>query len=185
MTAVGVRLRAGLRWMVMLFQSLLTWERRSMVKTAETPMNLWTHADTFRKAAHILRGEVSPVPAGAILPAYYVACHGLELAMKAFLRARGFDDRRLRNLGHDLRRCLKRADASGFSAFVKLDSDETDAITWISPQYRAKELEYVVTQGFKALPDMKHLVSALDKILAGIRHECFQATVRERGLPRA
>ena len=105
--------------------------------------------------------------------------------MKAFLRARGFDDRRLRNLGHDLRRCLKRADASGFSAFVKLDSDETEAITWISPQYRAKELEYVVTQGFKALPDMKHLVSALDKILAGIRHECFQATVRERGLPRA
>lgn len=156
-----------------------------MAKSAETTMNLWVHADMFRKAGQVLLGAGHPVPVGALLPTYYVVCHALELSMKAFLRARGYKaDALIHKFGHDLRKCLRKAQAKGFSTFVKLDAEETNAIIWISPQYRAKELEYVVSQGFKSLPEISHLVSALDKIMKGIRRECFEATVREKGLPK-
>ena len=163
-----------------LFTVLVRWRKKTVRKTAETPMNLLQRAEAFCQAGKVLiKADSMTVLGFGEMPTYYNVCHGIELSLKAFLRARGYRAPRLMTLGHDLRRCLRRAETNGLSGYVTLNADETDAIHRIRRLYLKKELEYVVFGGALVLPKINLLMSALEKIISGIRRECFEETTKE------
>ena len=145
-------------------------------------MGLLLRAKAFCWAGNVLiKADSLTVLGFGDLPTYYNVCHGIELALKAFLRAKGHMAPSLIALRHDLRRCLKRAESYGLSGYVTLNADETDAIRVINRLYQKKELEYVVLGGTKVLAKTRFLMSALEKIISGIRQECLRVTNRDRG----
>ncbi len=163
-----------------LFTVLVRWRSKSVRKTAETPMNLFQRAEAFCKAGKaLIKADPITVLGFGEMPTYYNVCHGIELALKAFLRAKGYKAPRLIALGHNLRRCLRKAESNGLSGYVTLNADETDAIHLISRLYLEKELEYVVLGGTLVLPKINLLRSALEKTISGIREECLRATMGE------
>lgn len=154
------------------------------LSTAETAYNLWSLADEFRSSGQLLMQSTrsSGLNVG-IYPPYYMLCHGLELALKAFLRAHGFNASKLKTLGHSLSECLKEAHKSGLPLKVKLTKNELDNVRLIDQLYHAKELEYIISGGIKHLPAIAKIYNVLGKVLAGIHSECLESTIRERETP--
>lgn len=147
----------------------------------ETSMNLWSLAKEFHDAARALMKENSGTLIGlASTPTFYLLSHGIELVLKAYLRSTGGHAPYLKRLGHDLGRCLEQANQAGLSHHVQLDEKEQALMVLVNTYYHAKELEYVVTQGLKRLPNVQELACVFEKLLRGTRQVCFKATAQER-----
>jgi hypothetical protein len=110
----------------------------------------------------------------------YLLSHGVELALKAYLRAQGLNLTALRRIGHDLTRCLQEAERAGLDQWVRLEDSDRTLVDWINVYYGSKDFEYVNTQGLKTLPDVGSVESTLAKLVVGLRDPCLQATKRER-----
>lgn len=148
---------------------------------AETPMNLWSMAKEFHDdACALMKADQSTLIGFASMPTFYLLSHGIELLLKAYLRSTGRRALYLKRLGHDMLKCLRRAEQAGLSHYVRLDTKERVVLKVVNTYYRAKELEYVVTQGQMTLPDVRELESVFEKLLRGTRQVCLQATVQER-----
>ena len=69
----------------------------------------------FLDAAKVLAGKrdasITHIPLA--LPFYFLLCHAMELSMKSYLRAKGYNDRRLVGIGHSLDECLSAAIGEG------------------------------------------------------------------------
>jgi len=142
--------------------------------TAETAFNLLSLADEFRSSGNLLMRS-SRFSIG-ITPQYYLVCHGIELALKSFLRAHGFNASRLKKLGHALGKCLGKAQQCGLASIVTLTKNEIDNLRLIDRLYHAKELEYNTSGGTQHFPDIAVIYGVLDKILNGIRNVCLEST---------
>lgn len=95
----------------------------------------------------------------APIPALYLAGHGIELSLKAYLRHHDESVRKLQKLGHDLNRCYRRAIELGLHSVIKPHGAEEGALVLLNGLYAAKELEYIRT-GMKHFPTFA-LVSRL------------------------
>ena len=82
---------------------------------------------------------------------YYLSCHGLELALKAFLVSQGTTDRKLRHIGHDLIRTLKVARRHDLFRSISFTEDDRDFLAWLNSYYKYKEFEYPIV-GYKSCP---------------------------------
>jgi HEPN domain len=80
---------------------------------------LFERAVEFEKAYHA-------VPETSLFswPRYFLLCHSIELALKAFLALHGKSDDDLIKIGHDLKKLLKHAKKFG----LQLEPDTQDAI---------------------------------------------------------
>ncbi len=87
----------------------------------------------------------------APIPALYLAGHGIELSLKAYLRHHQVSVRQLQKLGHDLDRCYRRAVELGLHDVIKPHGAEEGALGLLNGLYAAKELEYIRT-GMKHFP---------------------------------
>jgi hypothetical protein len=91
--------------------------------------------------------EIAPIPA------YWLASHGVELALKSFLLHRGVsqDELSSRKLGHDLFACRKRAEELGLlERFKPHDRDEA-AMELLAGLNADHSLRYIKT-GLKHFP---------------------------------
>ncbi|HKO21095.1 MAG TPA: MerR family transcriptional regulator [Candidatus Eisenbacteria bacterium] len=106
--------------------------------SARPHLRLLQYSRRFLEAAEELArrggdGYRFPVP-------QYLACHSIELALKAHLSHKGASGRTLRNrVGHDLEAALELSDQG-----VKdlLDKNHVAAIRVMNPEYSGKDLEY-------------------------------------------
>ena len=137
----------------------------------QSGMALWTHAKEFADAAKQLAPAPGPMPSVATDACYYLAAHAIELGLKGYLRAKGFELRELKDIGHNLGDALMRASACGLMTKVSLTPADLEAVALIDGYYRAKELEYRVT-GFVRYPDVHVLLSVLEKLLSGVKADC-------------
>lgn len=99
------------------------------------------------------RGEPQFVPQASYTPAYFLAVHGLELTLKAFLLHKGIEIDVLgsRQYGHDIKKCFAKADEMGIAhIFRKYDNDEL-ALELLSELNHQHQLRYIQT-GFKRFP---------------------------------
>jgi hypothetical protein len=71
-------------------------------------MLMWTTAAQFLNAAKKLGADH--------IPACYLACHGIELALKAHLRGRGYSLNDLQKIGHSITAAVAAARASGMKS---------------------------------------------------------------------
>ena len=84
---------------------------------------------------------VSPVPA------YFLAYHGLELTLKAFLRHHGIKPQQLRSgkFGHDLRACYRKAKELGLREVFKMRADDMRAMLLLVALNDFQGLRYIRT----------------------------------------
>lgn len=117
-------------------------------------MGLWRYASEFSEAGRIvLENSDGTVPPQ---PAYYLYCHAIELALKAFLRGSGSTLTDLKGSGHDIRKLLKKAFRAGFHDRCLLEPGMISAIELVSPTYRDKEFEYIKT-GSRVIPKLEKI----------------------------
>jgi len=74
-------------------------------ESATPAMLLWQTASQFLHASKKLGTDY--------VPARYLACHGIELALKSHLRARGYRLGQLIDIGHSIDRALRAANSTG------------------------------------------------------------------------
>ena len=92
----------------------------------------------------------------------------IELALKAYLLAKGVPPKKLRSdYGHELHRSLRKAKELGLSDVVSLSAEEKGIIDLLDDLYSSKQLQYIVT-GSKTFPVFGPLESVARKLVYGI-----------------
>lgn len=87
------------------------------------------------------------------IPAYFLAWHGIELTLKAFLSYRGVDSKTLRSksYGHDLGKCYRKAKEFGLFDVFKINSDDVKAMAMLVRLNNNQGLRYHKA-GWKRFP---------------------------------
>src|SRR5215831_17025238 len=152
-------------------------ERRARL-TGETPMNLWSLASSFHQCAlTLMQADAMTRLGSGELPTFYLLCHGLELGMKAHLRAQGMTASDLRGLGHDLTRIQAAAKQRGLARAIAFTDTDDVVIKILSPVYSGKHLEYVIQRGLMSLPRIQLIEDLLNRMLKATEQECREATM--------
>lgn len=118
-----------------------------------TAMGLGRFAFEYIDAAMVVeRNDQTPTHISPT-PAYFLAMHGIELTLKAFLRHNGVSVRELRDkkLGHDLHACHRKAKELGLKAVFNEQPGDTDALHMLIALNRNQGLRYIET-GYKRFP---------------------------------
>jgi HEPN domain-containing protein len=116
----------------------------------------------------------SPVP-------YFLHGLALELALKAFLLAKGVPRRALRSrrLGHDLRALLGKCEQQGMGQHLQITDSHRTHVSLLNDYYCPRDLEYVnlakALKGFSGLPDLAVVGAFLDALLKSIKALCDAA----------
>jgi hypothetical protein len=119
------------------------------------------------------RRDVAPMPVNFLLG------QSIELALKAYLRERGFKLKVLRKLGHDLSETMKVAQNEG----LKVDgwSRGIEAqLELLSVPYKARELQYIRT-GAKTFPTIDPLLRLVATIVYSVAPHVPHGPVFFRG----
>ena len=85
-------------------------------------------------------------------PAYFLAMHGIELTLKAFLRYQGLTTDQIRkSYGHDLRKSYRKAKELGLLDVFKVDTGDSRAIVMLMRLNQDHGLRYKKS-GWKRYP---------------------------------
>jgi hypothetical protein len=142
-----------------------------------SPLGFHRYASEFLKAAQgfKINDGFSPVP-------YYLTCRSMELSLKAFLLAKGFPKKRLKekNLGHDLEKILEKAISMGLDTFVSLLPQHKEELKKANKYYASKGFEYFevikAMTGYRNLPDISVLTDVAALLVSKLEPVCLQAT---------
>ena len=95
------------------------------------------------------------------LPVYFFICHSLELYIKSFLRFKGFDNRQLTRLRHDLCKCRKAAEDNDIN--FRLSEPQKKTFGCLAAHHRDSSLRYRVYKAktFPSIEDSLFLVKAV------------------------
>jgi len=123
---------------------------------------------------------VSPSPSFSPVP-YYLQGLATELALKAFLLAKGIARKTLatRKLGHDLKALLALSDQKGLSQYCSITPEQRSHLSLLNDYYSSRALEYFplkkALMGFSGLPDLAIVAGFLECLLPSIEAECKSA----------
>jgi hypothetical protein len=109
----------------------------------------------------------------------YLACHSLELSLKAFLGLRGQTMKGARAaFAHNLNDLLVRADTDGLTTFAVLSDAEKREIEKAHTYYSEKVFEYPSViesaEAYPLDPDYDLLESAAAKLVSALYDPCMQ-----------
>jgi hypothetical protein len=128
-------------------QKLLTDEERT------TAIGLARYSYEYIEAAMLVeRNDPTPSQISPI-PAYFLALHGIELALKAYLRHKGLTVKELRGkkYGHDVHACQKKAKELGLLSIFKEVPTDAEAMRMLTGLNEHQGLRYIQT-GMKHFP---------------------------------
>jgi hypothetical protein len=108
---------------------------------------------------------------GTALPYFALVAHGFELAFKAVLIRRGWDEDRLMLIGHDISRCRDAVQSMGDEL---IDTDMATVVDALASPYAMQCFRYPQPVA-ENLPDRAFALTCLEKLLNEIgieeRHE--------------
>jgi hypothetical protein len=113
---------------------------------------------------------------------YYLICRSMELALKAFLLAKGVPKRTLkgRNLGHDLEKVLKKAISLGLDKVVSITPQHKEELRKGNNYYASKGFEYFevmkAATGYPNLPDLRVLSDFASLLVTKLKPLCLRTT---------
>jgi len=142
-----------------------------------SPLGFHRYASEFLRATKDFKinDGFSPVP-------YYLICRSLELALKAFLLAKGVPQKRLkeRNLGHDLEKVLKKAISMGLDKVLSITPQHEEELKKANNYYASKGFEYFkvirAMTGYRDLPDISVLSDLASLLVTKLESLCWKAT---------
>ena len=139
------------------------------------PLGLQMYAADFLAAAKSLQPpNVQFAPARAFL-----ACHAIELALKAFLSLKGYSLNKLaeHQFSHQIVNLLDQAERNGLYEFVNLKDVEKSQIGSASDYYSSKVFEYPAVseaiQGYPKRPDINILIDAAETLVGALKDPCL------------
>ena len=121
-----------------------------------TAVGLARYAYEYIDAANVVDrkdGERRPEALISVTPAYFLALHGIELTLKAFLRHQGVTARELRGkkYGHDVHACRRKAKELGLLKLFREHPDDVRAMDMLIELNHHQGLRYIKT-GAKQFP---------------------------------
>ena len=141
------------------------------------PVGLWVYASAYVKA-----GLALPAPEAPYEPVrYYLACHSIELSLKAFLSLHGATMLELSEnaFGHNLEAILLAADAKGLQTQVALTQEHRVEICKAATYYVGKVFEYPAMgealSGYPSLPKLELLFAAAKLLVETLAKPCREA----------
>lgn len=119
-----------------------------------TPQGLLRYAQEYFNAYKIINDK-EPDKIKLYQVKFYLLCHAVELALKAYLKHKGYALKVLKSqkFGHDLKKLIDELMDKHQFLFSK---DDYIRLCMINDYYCTKQLEYFRT-GYKALPDIKEV----------------------------
>jgi HEPN domain-containing protein len=145
-----------------------------MTVSRTTSAGLWRFSKEYLHAASL----VSKANNGAFShPAHFLFGRSIELALKAFLLARGVPYGKLRNppFGHSLANLLAEARRRRLGLECKLSAREIQTIRLLDAEYSLKRHEYIVTGSFSA-PKNISLLFLTTKLVTSLDRYCVNST---------
>ena len=137
----------------------------------EASVGTWRMAEEYLQAASRLSEGLPKIEIS--MPAYFLFCHAIELALKSFLISQGCTEKGLREIGHDLETAMD--EALKHEAFDMHISDRQKAVLrHVNPYYRGKQLEYLAV-GVKSFPALVEVEEAANAIVAGVKPRVWSA----------
>ena len=142
-----------------------------------SPLGFHRYESEFFRVAQDFKSNdgFSPVP-------YYLICRSVELALKAFLLAKGVPEEKLRRktLGHDLEKVLNKAISMGLDKVVSISPQHKMELRKANNYYASKGFEYFevirAVTGYQNLPDFSALSDFALLLLSKLEPLCLQAT---------
>jgi hypothetical protein len=104
-------------------------------------IGFWNYAREFYCAAQKLHQDDNDIN----IVVYYLYCHSIEVVLKAVLNFKGYSEKNLKKIGHDLIKVWNKAKTSEpnlgdmVSDLEKLE----DVLKLLNPYYKGKEFEYI------------------------------------------
>jgi HEPN domain-containing protein len=133
-------------------------------------MGLWRYANEFYETAVLTRKEKGDF----YIPSYYLICHSIELALKAFLRGAGKDLDFLKyDLGHDLEKSFSQAKNNCLTDYATITKEFETSMKMVSLYYKNKGFEYITT-GTKTLPNIDILIEGTSSLISEVRAFCIK-----------
>ncbi|MGF6812212.1 hypothetical protein OKW30_007404 [Paraburkholderia sp. Clong3] len=120
-------------------------------------MGLARYAYEYIEAAHVVDEQIGSQNGYELvspIPAYFLAMHGIELTLKAFLRHQGIGVHALSNpreYGHDLHGCFRKAKELGLLDVFTMRVGDADAMDMLVALNHRQGLRYIRT-GKKHFP---------------------------------
>lgn len=141
------------------------------------PVGLWVYADAYIRAG--LKLPAPEVPYESVR--YYLACHSIELSLKAFLSLHGATMIELSEnaFGHNLEAIVFAADAKDLQSQVALTDNHREEIRKASLYYAGKVFEYSAggeaLRGYPGLPKLEVLFAAAELLASALAQPCREA----------
>ncbi len=141
------------------------------------PGGLWVYANAYLRAATAL-----PAPEAPYEPVrYYLACHSIELSLKAYLSLHGAPMLELSEsgYGHNLEAILTAADNKGLQSYVPVSAEQRAEISKAATYYGGKVFEYPAMGeacvGYPSLPSLEILLEAATLLVDSLAQPCREA----------
>jgi HEPN domain-containing protein len=145
----------------------------------------WSYAKEFLAAADAVKvppkSNIGKSAFKLLLPAYYLVGHSVELTLKSFLLAKGYEIDKLKKgpYGHNLEELLREARRRKIGRHVKLSKIEDNAIKLLSRTYSAKKFEYM-EYGNYHLPEYWYIHTVAQKLVNGLRYYSSNSPFNKR-----
>lgn len=118
-----------------------------------TPIGLARYAYEYIEAARLVDKELGIHDLISPIPAYFLALHGIELTLKAYLRHHGFTLNELssKKYGHNIHKCYRKSKELGLLSIFKENERDLSAIELLMSINKNMGLRYIQT-GAKTFP---------------------------------
>ena len=141
------------------------------------PVGLWMYARAYLSAAKSV-----PTPDVPFEPVrYYLVCHSIELALKAYLSLRGATMLELSEnpFGHNLALILKACESNDLDSSIAISAAQKVEICNATTYYNGKLFEYPAygeaITGYPSLPDLGVLIEAATDLVGALEKPCQEA----------
>jgi hypothetical protein len=140
-----------------------------------------TLAETYLGAAEkLILDEKSFIPTVGS-PESLLAGHALELLLKSFLLASGVQvDYLKQNIGHKLRKCLKKAEERGIGGIAPISPDIRKYVDLLSDEYSGKHFEYFLGEGRVERLNIRHFLPKIRNMCEALEAVYAAASKQER-----
>jgi HEPN domain-containing protein len=138
------------------------------------PLGTQLRAREFLEAGKLLQENAGRFSAVAA----FLCCRSVELALKAYLLARGNTAGQVARFRHDLVRLLNEAHARGLDVVVRLSEEELSTIITANNDYTRQDLAYFdlfTTSRYANQPEKLALIGVAEKLVDGVERGCYAA----------
>lgn len=145
------------------------------IEERTTPMGLWRYSYEYYKGYTIIK-KAEPSELSLVPVKFFLLCHSIELAFKAYLKHKGYTVKQLKNFRHNLEQLM---DELNSKHEINLSPNFVKVILDANVYYNSKQYEYFQS-GYKILPDILNLENLARLFISKVEKKLRETISTER-----